>query len=581
MSDIGDPPGPQTLVDAANDMVNNGIVLVVSSGLPEGDGTYANLAPIHGVIKTSLIDENENFPTVFQTEPQLVLWDPRDPNVDISAPGANGLVRLRPNNTCSPNSQGGGTSIATAHVSGTVALLISANSCLTPPEIEGIIKATAKPVLNGDEPSDQFYGRVGAGYINVYNAVRMAKADPDPITGNATWDYPVYVDGSQVIEEGGSLTISSQVRFGPNGKIVVKRGGELYVDGGHLTNGCGDRWEGIIVEGNKNTHQAIGLVSEKRDQGYVELTNAVIENAIYGIRLYDPDAANPGNTSGGVVIADGAQFINNIIGVDFAPYQNFSELYGNKMGNLSAFYSCSFLVDGAFPGDFADFRAHVNLKRVTGIEFYGCTFKNGVEHEEYDYADDAKFGLISRDADFFSNPRCGGPPSCSNPELSHFEGFATAISAYNYSTVNTFRVTYTEFVDNYTGISANNVDNNYIAKNTFSVGMDLPGLNNPYTGLQLFRCTGFKVEENEFQPSSSALSDKGTIGIVTISSGDQPNEIYLNTFNGMDFGNLSNGDNRGQTPVDGLVYYCNTNDENQYDFAVPDDSMQDWGIAGY
>jgi hypothetical protein len=576
----GNPPVgmPQTEIDAAIEVVNGGTTLVVSSGVPDRDGTHNDIAPIHGVIKTSLIDENENFPLSIPNGPE---WEERDPDVDISAPGANGLQRLRVQGSCGPNILGGGTSIAAAHVTGTVALLLSANPCLTPAEIEGIIKATAKPVLNGDDPQDPFYGRVGAGYINVYHAVRMAKGDPDPIIGNKRWDYPVYVDGTLVIEGGGSLTISSQVRFGPNGKIVVKRGGELYVDGGHLANGCEDRWEGIIVEGNKNTFQAIGLVSGKRDQGYVELHNAIIENAVYGVRLYDPAATNPVNTSGGVIRAYGTRFINNIIGVDFAPYQNYSELYGHKLGNLSTFYSCTFLADPAFPGDFDNFITHVSLKRVTGIEFYGCIFKNGIEHEEYAYADEAKTALTAWDADFLVTRRCYGPLPCSNPERSRFEGFATAISASNKSTLNTFRVSYTDFSDNYTGISATKVDNPYMVKNTFEVGMDIPGLNNPFSGIQLIRCTGFKVEENHFDPFPNAYGGKETIGIVTIFSGDQPNEIYKNNFDGLDFGNLSNGDNRGASENEGLVFYCNINGNNQYDFAVPDESVATWGIAEY
>ena len=61
-----------------------------------------------------------------------------------------------------------GTSMATPHVSGTVALMLEANPALTPDQIKSTLAASATPM-----PRYQVY-EVGAGYLNAYQAVTMA-----------------------------------------------------------------------------------------------------------------------------------------------------------------------------------------------------------------------------------------------------------------------------------------------------------------------------------------------------------------------------------------------------------------------
>jgi serine protease AprX len=62
-----------------------------------------------------------------------------------------------------------GTSMATPHVSGTVALMLEANPALTPDQVKSVLQASATPM-----PA---YARheVGAGYLNAYGAVQAAR----------------------------------------------------------------------------------------------------------------------------------------------------------------------------------------------------------------------------------------------------------------------------------------------------------------------------------------------------------------------------------------------------------------------
>jgi serine protease AprX len=62
-----------------------------------------------------------------------------------------------------------GTSMATPHVSGAVALMLEAHPALTPDQVKSMLQATATPM-----PAYQRH-EVGAGYLNAYQAVRAAQ----------------------------------------------------------------------------------------------------------------------------------------------------------------------------------------------------------------------------------------------------------------------------------------------------------------------------------------------------------------------------------------------------------------------
>jgi serine protease AprX len=62
-----------------------------------------------------------------------------------------------------------GTSMATPHVSGTVALMLEANPGLTPDAVKSLLEQTATPM------ADYGVEAVGFGYLNAYEAVRTAQ----------------------------------------------------------------------------------------------------------------------------------------------------------------------------------------------------------------------------------------------------------------------------------------------------------------------------------------------------------------------------------------------------------------------
>ncbi len=404
-----------------------------------------------------------------------------------------------------------------------------------------------------------------------------------PTGTNETWDVlKLVTDQTVLVEDGASLTIRCETRMPPAGKIVVKPNGKLIIDGAKITNLCNDeRWEGIIVIGNKWQHQY--LVNNYRYQGYLRIMNgALLENSIYAVRSFDP--ANPYNTGGGVVIATDAQFLNNIVGVNMTHYQNFNYLTGQPTGDISYFNNCRFTVDANFPGNISQFQAMASLSQVSGIEFRGCRFSNEFPHSGLTYAGQKRFGIFASDAEFQVTGLClGNTYPCSNYQRSRFYGFDAAIHTGKFGSIRPFRVTMTDFVDNARGINAYKVDNIYVADNTFKVGMDLPlGNGNDFTGITLYRCTGYKIEENSMEPTAGNIAGGAqTIGIFTLHSWNDPNEIYKNSFSGLKYGNLSNGRNKNIfVPDIGLQYLCNSNASNAFDFAVPDEEGTGLGIAG-
>jgi subtilisin family serine protease len=131
----------------------------------------------------------------------------------------------------------GGTSFSTPIVSGVCALLKSLNKCLTPADIQDIIKATADPIAD----AHLYPNGLGAGRINAYKAVQMAQnyLSPTVISSSQTWNTPQTLCGDLIIENGATLTLSatSVTTIQPGNKVVIKNGGKLVVNGGSIKNG--------------------------------------------------------------------------------------------------------------------------------------------------------------------------------------------------------------------------------------------------------------------------------------------------------------------------------------------------------
>jgi subtilisin family serine protease len=107
-----------------------------------------------------------------------------NPDVDILAPCHHQFRFDRFAEVGTIEYTGGGTSSATPHVSGTVALMLTVNNCLLPNEVDNVLKLTSKDV---EQLSfNQIYqGQIGAGALDAGNAVEFVN-EMKKIDGNAT-----------------------------------------------------------------------------------------------------------------------------------------------------------------------------------------------------------------------------------------------------------------------------------------------------------------------------------------------------------------------------------------------------------
>lgn len=105
-------------------------------------------------------------------------------NISVVAPG-NYIYGLNYTNNNNYTTYWGGTSQATPHVSGLVALLLAQDNSRTPDQLKQIIEATADDMVGNpteDTPGwDQYYGH---GRINAYRALTYHPANASSITSN-------------------------------------------------------------------------------------------------------------------------------------------------------------------------------------------------------------------------------------------------------------------------------------------------------------------------------------------------------------------------------------------------------------
>lgn len=554
ISNFGTPPFTGlTLNEAVRLIVESGTLLVCGAGncqqfgvslTTEYHGAYNE---IPGVLIVSGVGLNGNHGTT-----GFCYY----PEVDLCAPGRTlNTVRLGGGGGYT---DAGGTSHSAPIVAGIAALCLDVNPCLTPRELEALLKGTTDAIPDVAQHPDTGPG-TGTGYVNAYKAVLAAseKLPNTTITGTETWDYPRRVDGTLTIASGAELTITSSVGFGLYSRIVVEPGGKLYVlEGGHLRRDCDNNayWSGIEVKGNPNATQfsSNGVFQ----QGYVKLENAIIEDAEIGVSLFRRQSYSQG---GGILLADEVQFVNCQKAVAAAKYDK-NMLPGSSLlySNLSYLKNSSFLLDDAYPFSYGGIQ--VQLDRIRGIQLKDCTIEDN--RTSLTQADELTIGIWSSNAVYWVDGTA-------------IKNMLYGIKAENITSAFTFSVTNSEFDNNFYGISARAVDAFNLADNTFTFGGfsgPIPsGFTHPerHTGLFIDQCTGFFVRENRFEAATTLAPQAQPVGIAALNTnvGDSPdvatdyNDIFKNEFVSLYQAQVANGDNQGSSSLSagGLTYLCNDN----------------------
>lgn len=155
--------------EVINEVYNNGSVIVAAAGNGSTCGnpsTEVYPASYDHVISVTSIGPSNNHE---RTIGNPSTTHQHNLKVDISAPGYDVMLSTSPGQYVTGN----GTSFAAPLVSGTISLMLSVNPCLSPDQIEYILKQTADSTIYN--VNQNYMGMLGNGKLNSYEAVKMAK----------------------------------------------------------------------------------------------------------------------------------------------------------------------------------------------------------------------------------------------------------------------------------------------------------------------------------------------------------------------------------------------------------------------
>lgn len=387
------------------------------------------------------------------------------------------------------------------------------------------------------------------------------------ITGPVTWSDDMVCHHNVYIASGGVLTITAKISFVEGTGLIVQEGGQLWVEDGTLKNACGSLWNGITVLGDPAQP-----ITNLTYQGYCVLNNSHIENAIAGVRTLGgaPDYVVSGSMSieeifpaGGIIEATNTVFRNNFICVLISP---------NSVGKIDKFTECTFEVTSDLLPPYYIAGPLVKLNDVNKVYFKGCTFQTS---ESYCSTKAFGTGILSNNSTFYVDALCKAVNQyeCTLWKLSDFENLNYGIKALASSPTRTFRADMANFTGNNTGIYASAVSTAQVTRSNFEVLKTDTLSRNHFGGLYLDFCTGYTVEDNEFNGPGGG-DDPWAIGLIINNSNygsyvNADNEIYNNNFNDLNIGILAQNKNRSNSAGDnGLTLKCNDFAECRYDIAV-------------
>jgi len=367
------------------------------------------------------------------------------------------------------------------------------------------------------------------------------------------------------VKDGGLLLINdltinfadeNQMVYGT--KLIIEPGGRVQVNNSTLTsNNClNTMWTGIEVWGNFNLPQ-YGI-----NQGTLILNNSTIENARQGVRLWEP---NNWSSTGGILRAANSNFVNNILDVEFIPY-NWS-LIGVDQPNKGNFDNCSFITDDNFLAD--GYYSHVTLYDVKGVNFFSCDF---TDSRVVNFAKRGR-GIVSIDAKYKVLGKFIGTSATLseyydplNYDGCTFTGLKSGVEVMNVNSQSTVTVDQASFLDCQYGVRLSQVDNAIVTRNRFD---RTAGTNSQWIGTQFDiytdKATAYLIEGNVLENQNTGDL---AVGISIENSGLENNEVFKNQLTDLDFGSFSFGKNRNDaTPgpgavFKGLEFLCNQNTNN-------------------
>lgn len=380
----------------------------------------------------------------------------------------------------------------------------------------------------------------------------LAALPEDVVNTSVTWSGVRYLSNNLTVASGATLNITGTLYVSKGVLITVQRGATLKVNGGKITNCCGDMWHGIEVWGTTSAAQNVAAA-----QGKLILQNgALIENA--------EEAVVTGRTinggldpayDGGVVQASNSTFSNNRRSVRITPFH--WTIGSVEPGNLSSFKNCTFETTRRLNDATLLPLAHVWLEDVKNVNLYGCKFRNTAPASVYGTGQRGD-GVVSIDAQYSVNDLYNSiswSPVVIAP--SAFEGLDYGVRADFTAGVAKWVVVQNSDFDNvWRGVQVNNSVGSSVLGNNFT---GLPnalavGFANATWGVRMNRASALSVSGNNIVGASAAYLE--SYGVIIDNCGNSAsNAVGGNTLKNLYTGIAAVGNN-GVGPV-GAQFACN------------------------
>jgi hypothetical protein len=428
-------------------------------------------------------------------------------------------------------------------------------------------KPQNSPCENDIEDCDDNNKYIG-GYDENYNCSCILEMDQNPhhIVVDTTWSDTTYVNYKVVIDSGACLTISSYAAFIPEAGIQVRQGGKLILDSAYMTKVCPELWQGIDVLG-RDTIQAL---DEYFGKVFVR-NNSIIEFAEVGIANHCRTCGYPDLQCGGIISAENSIFRDNKRDILLNPFSTY--WFNHDLPYACVISNCQFLTTDNFYPEHVP-QAHIEMKDIYGVMIYGCRLEN---QSDLDYKPFPMrgTGISSVDSYFMINRYCLTPNilPCENFDTCKFTRLEYGIKAMNSRSKRTLNFQGLKFDNNFLAISLSGLENASVLSNNFICpkSIDIIPENRFTGGLFMEGCTGYHIENNEFNPkfSSREGGKSPCYGIGIKNSGPDNNEIYNNIFERLSAGIYTIGENRGMHS--GLCLKCNDMISNTNDLIVVED----------
>lgn len=388
---------------------------------------------------------------------------------------------------------------------------------------------------------------------------------PLVITSDTYFGGEIFACDDIIVEPDVTLTLNSDciLHMPENSKILIKRRATLDVEGATITCDGPGQWKGIEVWGDNDLPSTPLLY-----QGYGKLLNgSTIQNATIGVlagRDYEADD-DQWEYSGGIVWAENAHFINNTCNAFFEPYKTYDDTF-------SKFVNCTSTTDDDFNGNSQPDGMYVlRSKDISAFkDIVISDLRTNIPVTQ------RPTGILAIGSDLLVSST-GDPGTYTNS----FNNLLYGIKSLQVNAVDNIDIENCGFYNCLRGIYSAGATGDKIIQCEFQPWENA----NPFVenyGIYLDECTGYTIEENLFE-NDIPLQRKGN-GIVINNSGGDPNEVYRNTFVGLDYGIIAQNENRNRTGLSGLCLICNDFDICNNDIVITKETgneTPEQGIAAH